>query len=126
MYAELTPVLQGMEISLAGDLQGDTLAPYLFAIVLDYAMRQAISGREEELGFKLDRRSSRRHHPIILTDTDFADEIAITTEEIAQAQEMLNCLEIEGFSSFFLFFPLVIILDVNVVIFTSLTEKKIT
>ena len=72
----------------------------------------------------MDRRS-RRHHPIILTDTDFADKIAITTEEIAQAQEMLNCLEIEGFSSFFLFFPLVIILDV-VVIFINLTEKKIT
>ena len=31
----------------AGVLQGDTLAPYLFAIVLDYAMRKAIGGREE-------------------------------------------------------------------------------
>ena len=31
---------------LAGVLQGDTLAPYLFAIVLDYVMRQAINGRE--------------------------------------------------------------------------------
>ena len=30
---------------IAGVLQGDTLAPYLFAIVLDYVMRQAISGR---------------------------------------------------------------------------------
>jgi hypothetical protein len=29
---------------LAGVLQGDTLAPFLFIIVLDYALRQAISG----------------------------------------------------------------------------------
>ena len=47
---------------VAGVLQGDTLAPYLFAIVLDYAMRKAISGFEEELGFKLVKRRSRRLH----------------------------------------------------------------
>ena len=34
---------------LAGVLLGDTLAPFLFAIVLDYAMRKALEGREEEL-----------------------------------------------------------------------------
>ena len=49
----------------AGVLQGGTLAPYIFAIVLDYAMRRAIDGREEELGFKVDRRRSRRHHPVV-------------------------------------------------------------
>ena len=32
-----------------GVLQGDTLAPYIFSIVLDYAMRRVIDGREEEL-----------------------------------------------------------------------------
>ncbi|CAH1266644.1 Hypp3470 [Branchiostoma lanceolatum] len=37
----------------AGVLQGDTLAPYLFVIVLDYTLRVAIEGREEELGFQL-------------------------------------------------------------------------
>ena len=80
----------------AGVLQGATLAPYLFAIVLDYAMRKAIGGREEELGFKLDRRRSRRQHPVILTDTDFADDIAIITEEIEKAQEMLTSIEFEA------------------------------
>ena len=35
---------------LAGVLQGDTLASYLFIIALDYAMRQAI-GDESNLGF---------------------------------------------------------------------------
>ena len=33
---------------LAGVLQGDTLAPFLFVIVLDFALRKAISGREHE------------------------------------------------------------------------------
>ena len=80
---------------LAGVLQGDTLAPYLFAIVFDYAMRKAINGREEELGFQLERRRSRRQHPVIITDTDFADDIALISEEIEQAQEMLDRLETE-------------------------------
>jgi hypothetical protein len=45
---------------LAGVLEADTLAPYLFVIVLDYALREAISGKEEELGFQLTKRRSRR------------------------------------------------------------------
>ena len=34
-------------------LQGDTLASFLFISVLDYVTRQAIDGREDELGFTL-------------------------------------------------------------------------
>ena len=37
----------------AGVLQGDTLAPFLFIIVLDYAMRKAIEGKEADLGFMI-------------------------------------------------------------------------
>ena len=37
---------------LAGVLQGDTLAPYLFVIVIDYIMRTATDGKEH-LGFTL-------------------------------------------------------------------------
>ncbi|XP_072047147.1 uncharacterized protein [Amphiura filiformis] len=48
---------------VAGVLQGDTLAPYLFVIVLDYALRMAIDGKEEALGFQLERRKSRRVGP---------------------------------------------------------------
>ena len=40
---------------LAGVLQGDTLAPYLFAIVIDNCMRKAISDDEERLGFLLSK-----------------------------------------------------------------------
>ena len=42
---------------LAGVLQGDSLAPYLFIIALDYAMRQAV-GNESNLVFTLDRSRS--------------------------------------------------------------------
>ena len=79
-----------------GILQGDTLAPYLFVIVLDYVMHQTLEGREEELGFQLERRKSRRIGPKVITDLDFADDIALITEEIHQAQEMLDALEREA------------------------------
>ena len=36
---------------VAGVIQGDTLSPYLFIIVLDYAIRKAINEHEEEFGF---------------------------------------------------------------------------
>ena len=43
----------------AGVMQGDTLAPFLFIIVLDYALRKAINGREQDLGFTLKPRKQR-------------------------------------------------------------------
>ena len=72
---------------LAGVLQGDTLAPFLFIIVLDYALRKAISGREVELGLTIKPRS---HPAEVETDLDFADDIALLSNEISQAQELLN------------------------------------
>ena len=73
---------------LAGVLQGDTLAPFLFIIVLDYALRKAISGREVELGLTIKPRRSRRHPAEVETDLDFADDIALLSNEISQAQEL--------------------------------------
>ena len=78
---------------LAGVLQGDTLAPYLFIIVLDYALRMAIEGKEEELGLHLVRRQSRRVGPVVVTDLDFADDIALLSNNIQQAQELLQRVE---------------------------------
>ena len=57
----------------AGVMQGDTLAPFLFVIVLDYAMRKAIQGKEEELGFTLHPRKSRPVAAQSICDLDFAD-----------------------------------------------------
>jgi exonuclease III len=79
----------------AGVLQGDTLAPFLFIIVLDYALRRAIDGREEELGFTLTPRRSRRHPKEALTDLDFADDIALLSDAVKQAQELLLRVEEE-------------------------------
>ena len=78
----------------SGVLQGDTLAPYIFVIMLDYALRQAINGREEELGFRLSRRQSRRKGPVVVTDLDFADDIALLSELITQAQDLLARVEL--------------------------------
>ena len=79
----------------AGVLQGDTLAPFLFIIVLDYALRQAIDGKEEELGFTIHPRRSRRHPKQVITDLDFADDISLLSDEIDQAQELLSSVERE-------------------------------
>ena len=51
--------------TLAGVLHGDALAPYLFAIVIDYTTRQAAEDQELDLGFKLDKRRSRRRQPML-------------------------------------------------------------
>ena len=72
---------------IIGVLEGDTLALYLFAIVLDFALRKAIEGNEEKLGFHLIRRS-KRISPIVLTDLDFADDIALVSQEIDNTQEL--------------------------------------
>ena len=80
---------------LAGVLQGDTLAPYLFIIVLDYALRQAISGKEEQYGFTITPRKSKRVGPVMQTDFDFADDIALVSNNVEQAQQLLLRVEQE-------------------------------
>ena len=78
---------------LVGVLQGDTLTPYIFTIMIDYAMRQAIGNDAPELGFNLDRKRSRRHNPNVITDLEFADDIALVAEELEQAQDFLHCVQ---------------------------------
>ena len=82
--------------TLAGVLQGDALTPYLFAIVIDYTMRLAVEDQELDLGFKLDKRRSRRRQPIAVTDLDFADDIALLSEEMQKAQDLLTRVENEA------------------------------
>ena len=81
---------------LAGVLQGDTLAPYLFAIVIDYVMRRAVGDRANELEFSLHPRKSRRVPSINVTDLCFADDIALLVDELQQAQELLQLVENEA------------------------------
>eukprot|EP00111_Clytia_hemisphaerica_P013338 TCONS_00039146-protein len=58
---------------VTGVLQGDPLAPYLFIVVLDYALRTAITSED---GVTIEKRRSRRHHTEKLADLDFADDIS--------------------------------------------------
>ena len=78
---------------LAGVLQGDTLAPFLFIVALDYALRCAIDGKEEELGFTLTKRASRRVPAKTLTDLDFADDISLLSDNVEKACKLL--IEVE-------------------------------
>ena len=77
---------------VAGVLQGDTLAPFLFTIALDYALRIATKN-EEAVGFTLEKARSRRYPSKILCDTDFADDIALLSNTLEQAQLFLLMTE---------------------------------
>ena len=61
---------------VAGILQGDTLDPYLFIICLDYVLRTS-KDKIKENGFELTKKRSRRYPAKTITDTDYADDIAI-------------------------------------------------
>ena len=79
---------------LAGVLQGDTLAPYLFIIVIDYIMTVAIDDEDSEYGFTLRPARSRRIGSQKLADVEFADDVALITDTIEGAKLLLDRLEI--------------------------------
>ena len=69
---------------VAGVLEGDTLAPYLFIICLDYVLRTSID-KIRENGFELTKKKSRRYPAKTITDSDYADDIAILANTPEQA-----------------------------------------
>ena len=72
-----------------GILQVDTLAPFLFIIVLDYVQRKAI--QDPSLGFKISAGSRRTCK--FLTDLTFADDIAALSSSAANLQALLLAIE---------------------------------
>ena len=68
----------------AGILQGDTLAPFLFIIVVDYVLRMSVDTISSK-GFEIKARQSSRHPAEYLTDTDFADDIALISGSLVNA-----------------------------------------
>ena len=74
---------------VAGVLQGDTLAPYLFSICLDYVLRTSIDNIMEN-GFVRTKKRSRRYPAKINTD---ADDIALLANTPNQAETLLHSLE---------------------------------
>ena len=77
---------------VAGVLQGDTLAPYLFIICLDYVLR-TLMDKIKENGFELTKKRSRRYPATTITDADYADDIAILANTLDQAETLLHSLE---------------------------------
>ena len=65
----------------AAVLQRDTLAPNIFAIVLDYAIRWARDGREAKLDLKIDQKRSHSCHPVVKTKKELVNDIVVTTED---------------------------------------------
>ena len=77
---------------VAGVLQGDTLAPYLFIISLDYVLRTSID-KIRENGFELTKKRSRRYPAKTITNADYANDIAILANTPNQAETLLHSLE---------------------------------
>ena len=79
---------------IVGVLQGDTLAPFLFIIALDYALREAT--RDTSIGFTLEKRQGSRKPTIFTTGADFGDDLVLLSNYVEQTQLLLQRLEIQG------------------------------
>ena len=78
---------------VAGVLQGDTLAPYLFIICLDYILRTSLDLMKEN-SFTLIKQGADRRYPIeIIMDADYTD-IAILANTHTQVKSMLHTMEL--------------------------------
>ena len=77
---------------VAGVLQGDTLAPYLFIICLDYVLRTLID-KIRENDFELTKKRTRRHPAKTITDADYTDDIVILASTPNQAETLLHSLK---------------------------------
>ena len=77
---------------VAGVQQGDTLAPYLFIICLDYVLRTLID-KIRENGFELTKKRSKRYPAKTITDADYADDLALLANTPNQAETLLHSLE---------------------------------
>ena len=73
-------------------LKGDSLTPYLFIISLDYVLRTSIDLMKEN-GFTLTKARSRRYPSQSITNADYADDIALLTNALAEAESQLHSLE---------------------------------
>ena len=75
-----------------GALQGDTLAPFLFTVCLDYVLKNSLD-INSNIGFTLSQMKSRLSPEICITDINYADDIAITTDSVNAAMTLLHNIE---------------------------------
>ena len=73
-------------------LQGDTLAPYLFIICLDYVLRTSID-KIRENSFELTKKRGRRCPAKTIADADYAGGMAVFANAPNQAGTLLYGLE---------------------------------
>ena len=73
-------------------LRGDTLAPFLFVICLDYVLRISID-KSNEYGLTLELARSRRVDAKKITDAHYADDLALLSDNSYNAQKLLHILK---------------------------------
>ena len=74
---------------VAGVQQGDTSGPYLFIICLDSGFRTSVDKMKDN-SFKLTKERSRRYSAHTITDTDYADDIALLANTPTQVETLLH------------------------------------
>lgn len=80
-------------VTRSGVLQGDTLAPLLFIVVVDYVLRRCLQDCDS---FLLSQRRSSRHPAVPLPALAYADDIALLCRDPDAAQRALTRLSEEG------------------------------
>ena len=80
---------------VAGVLQGDSLAPYLFIICLDYVLRTS-TDKIKGNSFELTKKRNRRYPGKTITEADQADGIAILAHAPAQAETLQHDAAVIG------------------------------
>ena len=74
----------------SGVHQGDTLSPYLFIVLLDYALKKTL---QDDVGFVVRKRNGRRHPAIYIGVLSYADDICLLAESIDDVECSLHRLE---------------------------------
>ena len=73
-------------------LQGDTLSPYLFIICLDNVLSTSIDKMKEN-GFKVTKERSRRYPAQTIIDANYTDDRVLLANAPNQAKTLLHSLE---------------------------------
>ena len=74
----------------SGVLQGDTLSPHIFILLVDYILRQSLV---DEDGFTLKTANGGRHPSATLTALAYANDVEITSDTTSGAERTLHQLQ---------------------------------
>ena len=74
----------------SGVLKGDTLSPYLFIVLLDYALKKTL---QDDFGLVVRKRNGRRHPAIYVGVLAYADDICVHAESFDDVKCSLHRFE---------------------------------